>query len=284
MTTNATTTAVFDLATRDRFAALYPETAGALDHSLSQDARFGLDALADLAERLGPEKVEYNAADLPIGVRAEDVGPTGRSIGDTIREIERAGSWAVLKNVEADPVYARLLSDLLSELAAVIDGTTGRILRPQAYIFISSPGAITPFHFDPEHNILMQLRGSKDMHTFPAGDPAFAADREHERYHRGGHRNLPWDDALMEGATVTRLTPGKAVYVPVMAPHFVRNGPESSVSLSITWRSEWSMAEANARAFNGWLRDHGLSPKATQRFPNSNTAKAFAGRVLRKFG
>jgi hypothetical protein len=56
--------------------------------------------------------------------------------------------------------------------------------------------------------------------------------------------------------------PGEALFVPVMAPHFVRNGPAPSVSLSITWRSEWSFAEADARAFNGLLRRNGLNPRA----------------------
>jgi hypothetical protein len=28
---------------------------------------------------------------------------------------------------------------------------------------------VTPFHFDPEHNILLQIRGRKTMTIFPAG-------------------------------------------------------------------------------------------------------------------
>ena len=69
-----------------------------------------------------------------------------------------------------------------------------------------------------------------------------------------------------------------------MAPHFVHNGPAPSVSLSITWRSEWSFAEADARAFNGVLRRMGLRPRSTSRWPARNLAKAYGWRALRRLG
>ena len=69
-----------------------------------------------------------------------------------------------------------------------------------------------------------------------------------------------------------------------MAPHHVRNGPAPSVSLSITWRSEWSFAEADARAFNGVLRRFGLTPRRTGRYPHGNGLKAAGWRLLRKVG
>ena len=210
--------------------------------------------------------------------------PTGIPIGETIRRIARSGSWAVLKNVEQAPAYAALLADLLSELRPAIEAKTGPMLKTQAYVFISSPGAVTPYHFDPEHNILLQIRGTKVLTQFAAGDAAFAPDRVHETYHTGGGRELSWNEALAAGGREFALGPGEAVYVPVMAPHFVRNGPAPSVSLSITWRSEWSFAEADARAFNSVLRRAGLRPAAPGRWPARNRAKALGWRVLRKFG
>ena len=70
--------------------------------------------------------------------------------------------------------------------------------------------------------------------------------------------------------------------VPVMAPHFVRNGPASSISLSITWRSDWSFAEADARCWNGLLRKAGLNPREPSRWPHHNRAKALAFRAWRR--
>lgn len=274
-------TAVFGDAARAQFAAAYPETPHVLRHNLATHRLLTLDALAALAERLPERSIEYNRGDLPIGVDGKP-GGTGLGIAETIRHIATSNSWAVLKNVEQDPDYRALLLGLLGELRPQIESRTGAMLRPQAFVFISSPNAVTPYHFDPEHNILLQLVGSKVMTQFPAGDPAYAPDETHESYHTGGPRELTWRDELAAGGRDFALGPGEAVYVPVMAPHFVRNGPASSISLSITWRSDWSFAEADARAFNHWLREKGLSPRAPGRWPAQNRRKAMAQRALRK--
>ncbi len=272
---------VFSPAARTMFAANYPEVPHKLEHGLGHHPLLELNALAALAEALPSSSIEYNKADQPIGVDGKP-DPTGVPIGETIRRIEQSGSWAVLKNVEQDPAYAALLADLLDEISAEIVARTGKMLKTQAFIFISSPGAVTPYHFDPEHNILLQVRGSKVMTQFPAGDPAYAADEIHEGYHTGGPRELTWRDGLAAGGTEFALAPGEALFVPVMAPHHVRNGPGPSVSLSITWRSEWSFAEADARAFNGILQRIGIAPRRTGRWPARNRAKALGWRLLRK--
>ena len=274
---------VFDDAARDSFAAAYPETPHILRHHLAEHALLTLDSLASLAERLPECSIEYNRGDLPIGVDGKP-GGTGLSIGETIRHIARSNSWAVLKNVEQAPEYEALLLALLGEIRPGIEGKTGAMLRPQAFVFISSPNAVTPYHFDPEHNILLQLVGRKTMTQFPAGDANFAPDTIHESYHAGGARELTWRDELAASGREFALGPGEAVYVPVMAPHFVRNGPESSTSLSITWRSDWSFAEADARGFNRLLRRAGLHPAAPGRWPTRNGAKALAFRALRRVG
>jgi hypothetical protein len=274
---------VFPPEARAAFAQHYPEVPHKLVHSLGAHPLLELDALAGLAQALPPASIEYNAADQPLGVTGKPE-PTGLPIGETIRNIGSSGSWAVLKNIEQDPGYAALLEDLLAELRPEIEARTGRMMTTQGFVFITSPGGVTPYHFDPEHNILLQIRGSKVMTQFPAGDAAFAPDEVHETYHTGGARELAWRDELAADGRDFALGPGEALFVPVMAPHFVRNGPEPSVSLSITWRSEWSFAEADARAFNGMLRRIGLRPRSTGRWPSRNLAKAYGWRMLRKLG
>jgi Cupin-like domain len=275
-------TAIFDSAVRQTFAANYPETPHKLTHQLRDHALLSIEALANLGEALPTSSVEYNKGDLPVGIDPTLVPANGLSIGDTIRMVETSGSWAVLKNIEQVADYEALLMGLLAELKPHIEAKTGRMLKPQGFIFVSSPNAVTPYHFDPEHNILLQLRGSKVMTQFPAGDARFAPDETHEGYHTGGHRNLVWRDELAAGGTEWLLKPGEALFVPVMAPHHVKNGPAVSISLSITWRSDWSFAEADARAFNGVLRKVGMRPAAPGRFPAQNRGKALAWRAIRK--
>lgn len=274
---------IFPETARQAFAANYPEVPHKLAHTLGEHPLLGFDALAELAESLPAESIEYNLADLPIGIDGKP-DASGLSIGETIRNIATSGSWAALKNVEQHPAYAALLHDLLGELRATIEPKTGAMMKLQGFIFVTSPGGVTPYHFDPEHNILLQVRGTKVMTQFPAGDPRFAPDEVHEAYHTGGGRELTWREELLNGGREFALGPGEALFVPVMAPHFVRNGPESSVSLSITWRSDWSFAEADARAFNKQLRNLGLRPQAPGRWPRTNCAKALGWRMLRRAG
>ena len=264
------------------FGSAYPEVPAELAHRLAGDALFTLEALAGLAGRLDPGNVEYNAGDLPVGIDPADVPGNGLSVAETIRSIEECGSWMVLKFVERDPAYRAVLERLLGELAPAAEPATGAMLTPEAFIFISSPGAVTPFHFDPEHNVLLQLRGEKRITIFPAGDEATAPARLHETFHLGGHRNLPWRDAFAPLGRPVDLSPGKAVYVPVKAPHWVKNGPAVSISLSVTWRSEWSYAEADARGMNHLLRRLGLTPAAPRRYPARNLAKSLTYRAIRK--
>jgi hypothetical protein len=280
---NAPSEGVFAAPMRARFAGNYPETPHRLRHSLNHHPLLEIAALAQLAEQLPLTSVEYNRGDLPIGIDGKP-GATGLSIGETIRKVAEANSWAVLKNIEQAPAYRALLFDLLGELKPEIEARTGPMLTPQGFVFISSPNAVTPYHFDPEHNILLQIAGSKVMTQFPAGDARFAPDELHESYHTGGPRELVWDDAFLIHGWEFALAPGQAVYVPVMAPHFVRNGPESSVSLSITWRSQWSYRESDARAFNHWLRARGHRPPAPGRWPQQNRLRANAFRALRRLG
>lgn len=272
---------IFPANSRAAFAAGYPEMPHVLAHDLRDHPLFELEALAQLGKSLPDGSIEYNRGDLPIGVDGKPERPA-ISIGETIRKIAETGSWAVLKNIEQNPLYAAILADLLEELRPQIEARTGKMMMTQAFVFVSSPNAVTPYHFDPEHNILLQLRGSKTMTQFPAGDAKYAPDEIHEGYHTGGPRELIWREELSRGGREFRIGPGEALFVPVMAPHFVRNGPDPSISLSITWRSEWSFAEADARAFNGVLRRIGIKPRRTGRWPARNLAKAIGWRVLRK--
>lgn len=265
------------------FQAVYPAQPGLVRHTLSDHPFFTLDALAALAGRIREQDVEYNRGNLPIGIDFADVPGNGLAIGDTIRGIEENRSWMVLKYVDQDPAYCALLASTLAELDAPIRAKTGPMLKQEAFIFISSPDSVTPLHFDPEHNILLQLRGAKSMTVFPADDEEIAPPEAHERLHSGkGHRNLPWDARYASRGKRFDLQAGDGIHVPLMAPHWVRNGPFVSISFSVTWRSAHSYAEAEARALNAVLRRRGLSPASPKPFPARNLIKSTVYRAIRK--
>ena len=123
------------------------------------------------------------------------------------------------------------------------------------------------------------------MTVFPGENETLIAAEVQEAFHLGQHhRNLPWDDGFAAHGEPIALAPGEALHVPVKAPHWVRNGPVPSISLSLTWRSEWSTAEADARAFNRVLRGWGVRPQRPGAFPARNAGKALAWRVMRRLG
>ena len=265
------------------FAAAYPHAPAKLSHRLLEHPLMTLDALAQLAGSLPCSSVEYNPGALPIGITPDAIPKADIGVVEAIRSIDTSGCWVVLKRIEQNPAYAALLAQVLAELAPVITPRTGPMLQLEAFVFVSSPGAVTPFHFDPEHNILLQLRGTKVMTLFPGASETVFPDAVQEAFHLGQHhRNLPWNDSFAAHGQPVALAPGEAVHVPVKTPHWVQNGPAPSISLSLTWRSEWSYAEADARAFNHLLRGIGLRPARPAAYPARNLAKSLAWRTYRK--
>ncbi|MGF1550016.1 MAG: JmjC domain-containing protein [Sphingomonadaceae bacterium] len=266
----------------EALAAAYPERPARLSHGLAGHRLLRLGALETLATRMRPEDVLCFRGDVPVGVGPQGAPRSDLPVAETLRAIERCGSWMVLKSVEQDPDYRRLLHDLLAELETVVRPATGPMLRREAFIFVSSPKAVTPFHFDPEHNVLLHLEGEKLITVFPVGDAEIAPGEAHEQFHLNGQYNLPWCDEFEAKGTGFALRPGDALYVPVKAPHWVRNGDAPAISLSITWRSGWSWREQQAHGLNRLLRRAGLNPAPPARYPGQNYAKSLAFRLVDK--
>lgn len=263
------------------FRSAYPDRHTKITHGLCAHPLLTRDALAALTARLPEGQIEHNLGTLPVGIRPEDMPANGLSPVETIRTIDENQSWIVLKNVERDPAYGALLDATLAELAPFVEPVTGAMTHREAFIFLSSPGSVTPFHIDPEHNLLLQIEGSKVMHAFPAGDPALVPPTHSEAFHDGGHRNLAWDERFRDKMDPVPLQPGDAVLMPVKAPHYVQNGPRVSISFSITWRSERSVAEGELHSLNRLLRRRGWPLVRVSRRPERQRAARLAYRLLR---
>ena len=267
----------------ESFREAYPDKPKHLLHQLAGHPLLEIDALAGLAERIRPEDCEHNAAtDLPLGISYADTPSNGLSVHDTIAAIDKCGSWVLLKQIQQDPAYCALLHDVLGELEPEIAPVTGAMHKLVAFLFISSPEAVTPLHFDPEYNILFQIRGTKTMTIFPADDREIVTQEFREQYYNGGPRNLPWQERFAARGTPIDLAPGEAVYVPILAPHWVKTHDAVSVSLSLTWRSDWSFQQEDVHRLNSRLRRLGLSPAPPRAFPRRNLAKSVVQRALQK--
>ena len=246
---------------REVAAAYFDRKPFHLRHGLAGHPSFSLPRLMELARRLPEEFVEYNAGALPVGVRPQETPRNGLSPEETVRRIAECGSWMVLKRVEQDPEYGALLDRCLDEAAAQAGAVLPPMRRREGFIFLSSPGAVTPFHLDPEHNFLLQIRGTKSVSMWDREDRFVLPEAELEKFYAAFvHRNLPWREVFQTTAWVVPLEPGQGLHFPVAVPHWVKNGPEVSISFSITFRSDSSERRELIYRANARLRKLGLSP------------------------
>jgi hypothetical protein len=258
------------------FAEKFGVASYAVHHDLAEHELLTVEAIADLADRLPVERVEHNLGKLPVVLGAVEAPRVDQSPGEIARGIETNGCWMVLKNIESDPQYGRLIDECLDEIAPLLGSREGGMSCREGFIFLSAPGSVTPSHFDPEHNFLLQIRGQKSMHVGRFPD-ALTEQRELERYHHGGGRNIGWQPSEPHEYS---LEPGDGVYVPVHMPHWVTVPDNVAVSLSITFFTRSTEDAIVLHKINGRLRKLGLKPAMPGRRGGVDQAKVLAGRAL----
>lgn len=264
------------------FSRLFNRHPFLVNHSLAGHKLFDLTGLISLATRLPADSIEYNAGDLPISLDPARTPHTGLTPAETIKHIREYNSWMVIKNVEQDPVYSNLLECCLEEARRFAGIEKSDMHDKHGFIFISSPGAVTPFHMDPEHNFLFQISGWKTITVFDRQDRNVLSEKELERFFMGGHRNLEFKKEYEPNGQVFRLQAGTGLHIPVTSPHWVRNGDEVSVSFSITFQS----AEIERRSYiykvNALLRKAGCTPVAPGVSVLHDTVKLWTFNLLRQ--
>jgi len=197
-----------------------------------------------------------------------------------------ANAWLTLLMVEDDPGMAEIMNTHLDQLEAGMAAERGKratLRKRVAFVFVSSPNSVTPVHFDIEHSLLMQVSGSK---TVSIGRWGSAAARRHEidRYWDGSHGRI---ETLPPEEAVYTVTPGRAVYIPPGTPHWVHNGPDISLSVTLTYFTAATVRENRVESFNAHLRRRHMNPREPGRSAAVDTAKVgalgvwFLGRRLR---
>jgi hypothetical protein len=250
-----------------------------IGHRLADHPLLQLPRLIELARTLPAESVEYNAGSVGIDQRPELTPRTGLSIEETLRQIETCGSWMVLKDVEHDPEYRELLDACLDAIKPEIDRVAPGMCRRHAFIFVSSPGATTPYHVDYEHNFLLHLRGDKTMTVWDGQDRDVMSERERERILTGGQRNLPYREEFAAKAFVFELKPGMGVHVPLSSPHHVKVGDQVSISFSITFLTDAGQRVRALHRTNAFLRRLGWKPRDVGVSKAGDAVKFFGSRI-----
>jgi len=266
---------------RTTFNEKFNKTGFMMSHQLVDHELFTLPRIVELSKRLPEANVEYNAGDLDVGHYHSETPGTGLSIEETIQGIETANSWMVLKNVEIDEEYGALLNECLAEVAEFSEPIAPGMRQKMGFVFVSSPGSITPFHIDHENNFLLQIRGNKHVRMFNRNDRTVLPAQSLERFFGGGHRNLQFSDEYLDRSEEYTLTPGEGLHFPVNAPHFVRNADNVSISFSITFQTEESERNRALYVINHRLRKLRLSPSDPGTSGWKDAAKFGAYKALR---
>ncbi|MDZ4686432.1 MAG: cupin domain-containing protein [Planctomycetaceae bacterium] len=245
----------------EEFGSCFGRRPFLIGHRLCEHPLFDLDRVLELAKTLPEKHIEYNAGTLPVNQDQALTPRNGLSVADTIRRIRECKSWLVLKWVEHDPEYRALLEQCLAEVRLHSEPLAPGMRQPQAFLFITSPGSVTPYHMDPEHNFLLQVRGSKTVRQFDGLDPAILSHEDLERFYGSRVRNMTLQDENRDRCWTCDLQPGQGLHFPVTFPHWVQNGDEVSVSFSITFRTPDLDRRRMVYQFNHGLRNWGLTPR-----------------------
>lgn len=266
----------------DTFEAKFNRTPFKIGHNLTGHDLFSLDSLIALSQDLPSDRVEYNAGDLPVTQDPNRTPQNGLSIAETIERIENCNSWMVLKNVENHPEYKELLETCLAEVRPFAELASRGMTHKQGFVFISSPGSMTPFHIDPENNFLLQISGTKVVWMFNQNDREVVSERQIEEFFASSHRNMEFKETYRSRGSKFDLVPGEGLHFPVVAPHYVQNGPEVSISFSITFQTEDSADRQSLHRLNRQLRKLKMTPSDVGQNPSGDSRKLAFLRAMRK--
>jgi hypothetical protein len=265
------------------FRAQFPHQPFLIKHNLVGHPLFSIERLLELAKCLPEKNVEYSAGNIPVDMGNQLSPRTGLSPDETIRRIQEARSWMVLKYVENDADYRRLLDQCLDEVKELSEAMVPGMCQREGFIFLTSPNSVTPFHLDPEHNFLLQVRGRKQVSIFDPHQSEVITEADIEQGLFGKIRNLVYKEEFQQKGRLFELDPGMGLHFPLVAPHWVKNLDNVSISFSITFRSRDSERRATLHELNSRLRARGLHPAPVGRSPIRDTVKYQGARVMRRF-
>jgi len=244
----------------------------AVTHELMAHPLLQLDALVALGKRLEARRlVRTHSDEATAGSSfgdAPSLHPNAKSAEETLAGIAEAKAWMSLLNVQADPTYRRLVDDVLDQMRPLIESRDPGMCYRAGWIFVSSPGAVTPFHIDHEHNVILQIRGKKRLYAWDPFDREVVSEQAQERFHDAHSRDLvTWNERFRARARVFDLVPGLGGYMPSTTPHLVENGDEPSITMSFTYYTDSTRQRELLYRGNARLRRLGFHPRAVGASP-----------------
>lgn len=230
----------------------------------------------------------YDHGPIVIDQRWEKLPERKMTSKEVFDRIEVASGWMMLRHLEKDPEYNELLQQSLDEVKRL----TGRKIdedkkSQEAIIFFTSPNRITAYHIDRECNLLMQVRGNKQMNIFDRNDRDVTPEVELETFWSKDNNAGIYKPQYQDRAFVFEMKPGTGVHIPVNSPHWLQTPDNVSISFSISYQYKDTRRKHVYQA-NYYLRKMGLNPTppgksvALDNFKRAVVSTGFAGKNLIK--
>ena len=249
-----------------------------IEHEFSDHPLLSAQALRELAKRLDSAKtgkvkfIDPNAeagSDFILGTQP----PQGRSIDDIFDNLHEPGSWIAIYEVRSDPEYGPLIDEVIAAGAQLIGQESQTIFDSDAYIFISAPPSLTPFHIDRENNFFLQIQGQKQFSAWDPNDRNTVDELAVEGWIvRGSLADVNWREHHAPRAVVhDDLLPGQGVFMPSTSAHMSRTLPRHdntnrkaalvSISIGVVYYTALTKRYALIYALNSFLRKLGWAPR-----------------------
>ncbi|HYJ09371.1 MAG TPA: hypothetical protein VEX18_10190 [Polyangiaceae bacterium] len=235
------------------------------DHSLLQRDELKFESLREVVLSLPADRVFFSRADLKIDAnfdRAHVDHATGLSLESTLADMATTNSYVMVRQPDSHPRLKPVLDLLMTELREFVhqvpgsQGSADEVFHdPMLYLFISSPNSVTPFHVDRYSTLLFQLQGEKDVMIWDRHDRQTVTSEELEYLFGLPHlKNPTYKGKDTRAPEAVHLGPGQGVHIPFTSPHWVKNGPQVSVSVSFIFQTPPSVRQGNAHRFNYHVR------------------------------
>lgn len=265
------------------FETQFPLKPFRINHALVGDKRLELPAILELVKSLPRDRIEYNSGKVAVSQDAASTPLVDLSPEEVVEKIQTAGAWMVLKRIEHNPVYKQLLEEALMSVARAQGHASLKhagFTDIQGFLFVSSPGATTPFHLDSEDNFFVQVHGDKQFSIYDNEDRGIANEDTIE-YAITKHRNIRYDEKFEPRAMHNFLKPGEGVFVPYLWPHWVKTFESYSISVAITWKTKAVNRRNDLYQVNAILRDRGFPQPAPGVQPMADAIKLAAYRTIK---
>jgi hypothetical protein len=269
------------------FASQFNRKPFAVRHNLSSEPLLELESIGELARSLETRPGElYADIDVTrVEQRWDESSRPEVPLASVIDDIAASNAWIIIRRAELDPRYRELLERGMAEIRQASGGRLPKSLRKEnAIIFVTSPRRISTYHIDRECNFILQIRGEKQIYIYDQNDREVLPEEELERFWTIDNNAATYKPQYQDRGQMFHLRPGDGVHVPVNAPHWVRNGDDISITLSLNFQFS-DMERANKYRANYYLRKLGVEPAPPGKYPMRDRLKANAIRgaaLLRK--